>query len=129
LNQWFSFGIQPAFGKCMFDPITNHLEQYMNLLVTRQKLVASNIANIDTPGYRSQDFDFQFEFLSHMDSPDKAEPTIFDVPGQLVHNDGNDVNLDREMKALSENAVRFTVASNLIRGEYRMLKSAIQEGK
>ena len=96
----------------MFDPITNHLEQYMNLLVTRQKLVASNIANIDTPGYRSQDFDFQFEFLSHMDSPDKAEPTVFDVPGQLVHNDGNDVNLDREMKALSENAVRFTVASN-----------------
>jgi flagellar basal-body rod protein FlgB len=113
----------------MFDPVTHHIEQYMDLLAARQKLVASNIANVDTPGYRTKDIDFHLEFLSHMDSSEKAQPTVFDVPGLLVHNDGNDVSLDREMKALSENAIRFSVASNLIKSEFRMVKSAIQEGK
>ena len=113
----------------MLDPVTNHLEQYMNLLATRQKLVASNIANVDTPGYRTKDIDFHFEFMSHMDSPERADPAVFEAPGLLVHNDGNDVSLDREMKALSETAIRFSVASNLIKGEFRMMKSAIQEGK
>ena len=111
------------------DPVANHLEQYLNLLAARQRLVASNVANVDTPGYRTQDIDFHFEFMSHMDSLEKAEPTVFDAPGLLVHNDGNDVSIDREMKSLSENAIRFSVAANLIKGEFRMMKSAIQEGK
>ena len=34
----------------------------MDLLSARQKLVASNIANVDTPGYKTKDIDFQFEF-------------------------------------------------------------------
>ena len=44
----------------MLDPITSRMEQYLDLLSTRQKLVASNIANLDTPGYRTRDIDFQF---------------------------------------------------------------------
>ncbi len=48
----------------MLDPTTANLAHYMDLLSTRQKLVASNIANADTPGYKTQDIDFQFEFMS-----------------------------------------------------------------
>ena len=43
----------------MLDPIASRLEQYMDLLSARQKLVASNIANADTPGYHTKDIDFQ----------------------------------------------------------------------
>jgi len=43
----------------VIDSLTNSLEHYMDLVSTRQKLVASNIANADTPGYKTQDIDFQ----------------------------------------------------------------------
>src|SRR6266699_3304163 len=48
----------------MFQGLALNSENYMSLLSARQKLVASNVANADTPGYRTQDIDFQFEFAS-----------------------------------------------------------------
>lgn len=92
----------------------------------RQKLVASNIANADTPGYRTKDIDFQFEFMS---LSEEAKPRIVEVPALKVKNDGNDVNLDREARLLAENGMRFNFASNLLRSQIRAIRSAIQEGK
>jgi len=112
----------------MFDPVSAHLEHYLNLLSTRQKLVTSNIANIDTPGYKTKDIDFHFEFISKMDAEERSDPTIFEAGGQIVKNDGNDVNLDREMRLLSENAIRFSVATSLLKGQVSQLRTAIQEG-
>ena len=112
----------------MFDPVSAHLEHYMNLLSTRQKLVASNIANLDTPDYKTRDIDFHFEFISKMDAAEKDPPTILEAGGQIVKNDGNDVSLDREMRLLSENALRFSVASTLLKGHMQSLRVAIQEG-
>jgi flagellar basal-body rod protein FlgB len=43
----------------MLDRITDGLERYMDLLSTRQKIVASNIANADTPGFKTRDLDFR----------------------------------------------------------------------
>lgn len=51
------------------DPLSAKLERYMDLLSSRQTLVASNIANADTPGYRTQDIDFQSEFQNAMGGP------------------------------------------------------------
>ena len=109
----------------MLDPIAGDLERYMDLLSARQKLVASNIANADTPGYTSQDIDFEFEFQNAM----KLPPSAVQVSGLPVRNDGNNVNLDRESRLLAENAMRFQVASSLMRSEIRIVKSAIDEGK
>ena len=52
-------------------PISPNLERYMDLLSIRQKTVASNIANVDTPGYRTKDIDFQYEFLSSLNGCDE----------------------------------------------------------
>jgi flagellar basal-body rod protein FlgB len=97
----------------------------MNLLSLRQKLVASNIANADTPGYRTRDFDFQSEFQDAAG----GDPHVTGVAGLPVKNDGNDVNLDREARLLAENALRFQMASNLMRSELRVVRSAITEGQ
>jgi flagellar basal-body rod protein FlgB len=51
----------------VIDSLSDSLEQYMNVISVRQKLVASNIANADTPGYKTQDLDFQASFRSAMD--------------------------------------------------------------
>ena len=98
----------------------------MDLLGKRQQLVAANIANADTPGYRTKDIDFQFEFMSLMEG---GSPNVVDAPGLATKNDGNNVSMERESRLLAENALRFSLASNLMRGEIRRVRSAIQEGR
>ena len=110
----------------MFDRIAGSLERYMTLLGERQKLVASNIANADTPGYRTRDIDFQAEFQSLVEGD---SPAVIEPGGLPIKNDGNNVNLDRESRLLAENALRYNLASTLARGQIRMLRAAIQEGK
>ena len=95
----------------------------MDLLSARQRLVASNVANADTPGYRTQDIDFQAEFRSAIGGP----PTIVEPEGLKAKNDGNNVNLDREARLLSENALRFSVAESLLKEQITQVKSAIKE--
>ena len=46
----------------MVNGMTLSLQRHMNLLVARQRLVASNSANADTLGYKTRDFEFQSEF-------------------------------------------------------------------
>ena len=48
----------------MLDRVAGKLEQYLDLLGARQKLVTSNIANADTPGFKTRDINFQTEFLN-----------------------------------------------------------------
>jgi len=110
----------------VIDRLTDSLEQYMNVVSMRQKLVASNIANADTPGYKTQDVDFQASFQSALDG---GSPQAVPVPGLAVKNDGNNVNLDREARLLAENALRFSVASNLMHFSLNRIKEAIQGGK
>jgi flagellar basal-body rod protein FlgB len=98
----------------------------MDLLSTRQKLVASNIANADTPGYKTKDIDFQFEFISLTQD---AQPNVVEARGLVVKSDGNNVNMDREARLLSETALRFNIAANLMRSELKSINNAIQEGK
>jgi flagellar basal-body rod protein FlgB len=111
----------------MLDPINSRLERYMDLLGARQKLVASNIANADTPGYHTKDIDFQFEFMSQIG--DQTAPNIVEAPGLPAKNDGNNVNMDRESRLLAENAIRFNLAATILKSQTRMVRSAIQEGK
>jgi flagellar basal-body rod protein FlgB len=110
----------------VIDRITNQIEHYMDLLSARQKLVASNIANVDTPGYKTKDIDFQFEYLSLAQG---EAPNAIDPPGLAVKSDGNNVSMDREARLLAENALRFNVASNLMKTQLKMLQSAIKEGQ
>lgn len=110
----------------MLNPLAGRIEHYMDLLSTRQKLVASNLANADTPGYRTKDIDFQFEFMSQIEG---LSPQVSEVGGLQVKNDGNDVSMDRENRLLAENAIRFNLASTLMKSQLKMMRSAIQEGK
>lgn len=110
----------------MLTDLGVQLGRYMDLLAQRQRLVASNLANLDTPGYRTRDVDFQFEYMSLAQG---AQPQVIEPEGLVVKNDGNNVSLDREARLLAENALRFNVASSLLRGEIREMRKAIEEGR
>jgi len=120
LDWWFTCSIIGVLNGVGAD-----LEKYMTLVSERQKLAASNIANADTPGYKTQDIDFQRELSSAMSG---AAPDVVEVPGLRVRNDGNNVNIDRESRLLAENALRFNIASNLLRSQLKTIHTAIDGG-
>jgi len=97
----------------------------MNVISLRQKLVASNIANADTPGYKTQDVDFQTSLRSALEG---GNPQSVEVSGLAVRNDGNNVDLDREARLLAENAMRFNVAASLFHSNIQQIKEAIHGG-
>ena len=98
----------------------------MNLLSVRQKLVASNIANADTPGYHTKDINFQEEFQNAVSGT--SAPDVIETQGLYMKNDGNNVTMDREMRLLSENDLRFSLASNLARSEMKSVRLALDGG-
>lgn len=110
----------------MFEGVAASYERYMSLLSERQKLVASNIANADTPGYRTKDIDFQAEFENAVDG---QTPSVIEPQNLPAKTDGNNVNLDREARLLSENALRFQIATNFARSDLSAIKMALDDGK
>ena len=130
------------------DPITDAMGNYMTRLSKRQQVVASNLANIDTPGYRTQEVSFHAtmeELLQqgqvelrvsrseHNPMTPMAfaplEPEVFEVSGLPVRADQNNVDLDRELLKLGETSFGYALMTQLLRGKFRMLSNAINEGR
>jgi flagellar basal-body rod protein FlgB len=130
------------------DPTLNAMGQYMTRLSKRQQLVASNVANIDTPGYRAKDISFHAtmeELLASQSVPMRAtrpehnpldrmqfapqEPEIFEVPGLTAREDGNNVDLDQEMLKLGETSFGYSMMTQLLRTKFRTIASSINEGR
>ncbi|HMD51016.1 MAG TPA: flagellar basal body protein [Bryobacteraceae bacterium] len=111
----------------MLEGVGAGAERYMNLLSARQKIVSSNIANADTPGYKTKDIDFQTELANQMQGTQTPNP--IEVSGLKTKNDGNNVDIDRESRLLAENDLRFAVASAMARSDIQSIKSAIEDSK
>jgi flagellar basal-body rod protein FlgB len=106
------------------------LERYLDLTAQRQALVSANIANIDTPGYRTRDIDFHGELARAMQDEDtgKTEPLVREVPGLIARPDGNNVSVDREGLLLSQVQLQFTAATELVKEQFKQMNMAIHGG-
>lgn len=114
-----------------FDSPQMHLlERYLDLTAMRQALITSDIANVDTPGYRTRDIDFHGELERALqgDQEETTEPIVREVPGLISRPDGNNVSIDRESLLLSEVQLQFSAAEQLIKSDFRQLQLAINEG-
>ena len=122
------------------------MQKFLDLSVQRQSLISGNLANVDTPGYKTVDLQFEQELQSavgrqedaltvtssrHIPLPaNGSQPgSIRQVEGLTIRNDLNNVNVDREMAELSTNALKFSMVAQLLAGKFRTLKSAILEGR
>jgi len=105
------------------------LERYLDLASVRQALISSNLANIDTPGYKTVDIDFQREMSRAIADPAGGTmPMVEQVQGLIERPDGNNVSVDRESLLLSQTQMQFTAAIQLMRAEFRNLTDAISGG-
>jgi flagellar basal-body rod protein FlgB len=106
------------------------LERFLDLISVRQSVLVSNIANVDTPGYRTKDIDFRSEFERALYQSDSAPlaPVVREVNGLLSRPDGNNVSVDREGLLLAELQLKYQAAVESMKAEFAYLRSAIHEG-
>ena len=107
------------------------LEHFLDLVAFRHELISSNLANIDTPGYRTQDIDFESEMRRAEQRWEGAavSPYVQEVKGLIERPDGNNVSLERETVALAQVQLQYRAGVELLRNEIHTLQSAINEGR
>jgi flagellar basal-body rod protein FlgB len=110
--------------------IVGLLESGIRAEDTRQRTIASNIANLETPGYRRLDVRFE-ELLTkalrsrHATGAGDVKPEVFEPTGTTVKANGNNVNMEMEIGALVKNASRQTAFVRLLRKKFSQIESAI----
>lgn len=106
------------------------LQGYLKVVSDREQLIVSNMANIDTPGYHTQDLDFQGAMQQVMNSGGNArmEPVSRELQGLPERPDGNNVNIDRESLLLSQTQLQYQLGVQLVKGKFHQLLTAIKEG-
>ena len=110
--------------------VMSQLESYLSLTSKRETVIASNMANVDTPGYRTKDLDFQHELSRAMSAPAGSTPqvAVHDVSGLLERPDGNNVDIDRESVLLSEAQLEYQIGTQLMKSGFHELLTAINGG-
>jgi flagellar basal-body rod protein FlgB len=108
-------------------PLTDRLAQYLDLSAAQLKATATNMANIDTPGFRTVGFDFEAEMAKALGTPRGATvtPGLREVDGLLARPDGNNVSMDREGLVLAEAQLKFRTGEELARREITRVLDAI----
>lgn len=110
-------------------PLIERLSRYLDATSYRSGIIASNIANIDTPGYRARDLDFRSQLNAlTSDAPQTMAPKVVEVAGLTERPDGNNVNIDREGLALGQTQLQFQTGVALMKSELHRLSAAIHEG-
>ena len=114
------------------SPMLRVLSGSLDVNAFRQKLISSNMANIDTPGYRTRDIDFHQSLASAVGEADEGgvplAPVARRIPGLIERPDGNNVSADRESLLLATTQLRFTLSEQLLKDEFHKILSAIREG-
>jgi flagellar basal-body rod protein FlgB len=112
------------------------LERLAKFAGTRHRMIANNIANFDTPGYRPTDLsvsDFQKQLAEMVEdrragkTPAEIEQEAAPIGANILFHDGNDRDLDRTMQDLVENFFTFRLANELMKNRFNLINSAIAE--
>ncbi len=127
------------------DKTTQALAASLKYRQLRQELIASNIANAETPGYKAKKIDFEEALSRALDVDDEMkmqttdskhfnvgnggfnnlEPEIHDDPNGIVSPDGNTVDRDQEMADMAENKIMYDASVQLLNKKLGLMKYAI----
>jgi flagellar basal-body rod protein FlgB len=126
------------------------LERSLQFMSARQRLLAGNLANAETPGFRPVDVDpraFQASLRESLEQRildgegrlviDDGGPATFGPAGvelrpevladNILFHDGNDRSVERLLQRVTENVYAFRAASQLLRGQFETINAAIRE--
>ncbi len=127
------------------DKTFKSLEASLKFRKLRQELIASNIANAETPGYKAKKIDFEEALARALDTDEQMnmkvnddrhfnvgnggfnnlQPEIYEDANGIVAMDGNTVDRDKEMAEMAENKIMYDASVQLINKKLALLKYAI----
>ncbi len=132
----------------LFDNTMSLLKKVLDLRVQNQQVIASNIANANTPGYSPARLEFEGKLQQAL-SNTQAEittthkahfpigaATINSVQAKVIRThsnpkigDGNGVKVDQEMVALAENQILYEAATQMLNKKLGLLKYVARDGR
>ena len=111
------------------SPVSEALGRYLDLASDQLKMTAANMANVDTPGFKTMGFDFEQEFARQLNAvpglTGMVDPQITAVEGLVARPDGNNVAMDREGLELAKAQMRFRLGVALLKDQFSAVMSAI----
>ncbi len=128
----------------IFTGIIPYMERFLDISAVRHKLISSNIANEETPGYKARDIRFEDELRRSMGggirlirTDERHLPSTTTEAGAKVvfvnesggSLDGNTVSLEREMGKMAENTLRYNAGIAIISKKLQILREAVREGR
>ncbi len=131
----------------IFDKTMQLLEQSLDLRAARHRIIASNVANEETPGYRAKELQFLDALAaathskagaqmavtdarhlgSHGQAGGRVQGTLIELPSPELPLDANSVNLDMEMAKLGDNAINYNASATMLSMRFRQLLDAIRD--
>jgi flagellar basal-body rod protein FlgB len=111
----------------MNSPGLDVLTQLLGAASLRHRVIAQNVANVNTPGYRRLEVAFEEDLARALASPEgaagvKPRVVVGDGPERV---DGNTVDIDQEMNDLAKNALLYQAAAQIMTSRLASLRSAI----
>jgi flagellar basal-body rod protein FlgB len=123
------------------DRITSLLTDYLDIQSRRAEIVASNLANADTPNFSAQELDFQdylrtaaqqalAPLVSSVAPPALDQtPRVVEQTNNVPGIDGNSVDTGHEMATLADAGGQFVFGTQMLQAHFRTLRLAIREGR
>ncbi len=127
------------------DPTGQILQSSLNVLSKRQQASLSNIANVDTPGYKAKEVPFAVELARattchptltvtnplHIRAsvPAEAEVPVVEVAGTAWRNDGNSVDVERELAKLAETSITYSAVAQQMTARLSLLRHIVTDGR
>ena len=141
--------------KMEFTKSFKYIESALNTRALRSDLISSNLANVDTPYFRSKDVDFEGKLAKrahqeyfgkylknelelaktntkHIDPKNKnleVKPTLFYRDGHMARNDGNTVDIDVENTEMAKNTIMYNALMTALKRSATGVKAAIESSK
>lgn len=120
----------------IFGKTLTRIKDLMDYRMERQAVITSNVANLDTPGYQSKDVAFEKELQSHL-TLKRTNPAhrqtrdaqmqyhTYTDPHERIGNDGNTVDLDREMMKIAQNSILYNASVQTVQQKLEGLKNVL----
>lgn len=128
------------FNSNVFDYI-NVLDKAADASALRQKVIANNMANDDTPGYKRQDVDFETQLdralgmsryktmdekVANLRTSELSARTYTDCANYSYRIDGNNVDMDAESTYLAENQIKYNGLIDSMTAEFKNLQTVMK---
>lgn len=108
------------------------LENALDTASLRQRVLANNIANVNTPGFKRSRVDFEAELaraLASGQNPEAVQPTVVHETDSMGRPDGNNVDIEAESVKMAENQIWYSALTRQISDHFARLRMVINDGR